>query len=399
MTPSDVAYSFQRGMLQGGGASPQWLMTEAFFGSSVDDVTQLIDDTGALVDDREGLAKVDPAKLKEACDKVVAAVVADDAAGTVTMNLAGPWGPFLPTIAQTWGSVMEKKWVVDNKGWDGSCDTWQNFYGTTADTDPFTGITNGTGPFKLETWTKGQEISLVRNDDYWRTEPAWEGGPTGPAKLQRVVTKVVNEDGTRLAMMQAGDADFNTVNNTTYTQFDPLVGSICEYDNSAGAYSECKPTDDPSQPLRLFKGAPLITRTDVFLNFNIANPEGGNPLIGSGKLDGNGIPPDFFNDEHVRKAFNYCFDWDTFIQDGLAGEAIQSTALSLPGQPGYDPSAPIVHLRRGQVRGRVQGFHPEIRGRHEPVGHRLPAASCLQPGQHCPPDRGRDHGVKPGPGE
>ena len=57
----------------------------------------------------------------------------------------------------------------------------------------FTDIVNGTGPFKLETWTKGQEIIMVRNDDYWRTEPAWEGGPTGPAKLQRVVIKIVRE--------------------------------------------------------------------------------------------------------------------------------------------------------------------------------------------------------------
>ena len=32
-------------------------------------------------------------------------------------------------------------------------------------------------------------------------------------------------------------------------------------------------------------------------------------LIGSCKLDGNGIPPDFFSDVHVRKAFNYCFDF------------------------------------------------------------------------------------------
>ena len=43
------------------------------------------------------------------------AIVADDAAGTVTMTLAGPWGPFLPTIAQSWGSVLEKKWVINNR--------------------------------------------------------------------------------------------------------------------------------------------------------------------------------------------------------------------------------------------------------------------------------------------
>jgi len=31
----------------------------------------------------------------------------------------------------------------------------------------------------------------------------------------------------------------------------------------------------------------------------------GNSYIGSGKLDGEGIPPDFFSDIHVRKGFSY----------------------------------------------------------------------------------------------
>ena len=65
-----------------------------------------------------------------------AAIVADDAAGTVTMTLAQPWGPFLPTIAQSWGSVMDKEWVLENGGWDGSCDTWQNFYAMDSADDP-----------------------------------------------------------------------------------------------------------------------------------------------------------------------------------------------------------------------------------------------------------------------
>jgi len=339
MTASDVAYSFQRGMLQGGTASPQWLMTEAFFGPSVDDVTQLVDDTGALMDDPAGLQKADPAKLKEACQKVVDAVVADDAAGTVTMNLAGPWGPFLPTIANTWGSVMDKKWVVENKGWDGSCDTWQNFYGVTSDTDPFTSIANGTGAFKLDHWTKGQEIVLTRNDDYWVKEPLWEGGPTGPAKLQQVIIKKVDEWGTRFSMFQAGDADYVEVNPDAYTQIDPLVGEKCVYNNETQTFDACAPTDKPDGPARMYIGVPRTTRTDVFFNFKI-NVEGGNPLVGSGKLDGNGIPPDFFSDIHVRKAFNYCFDWDTYIKDALVGEAVQSIGIPIPGMPGYDPNGP-----------------------------------------------------------
>ena len=39
----------------------------------------------------------------EACEKVKAVIVADDAAGTVTMTLAQPWGPFIATLANSWG--------------------------------------------------------------------------------------------------------------------------------------------------------------------------------------------------------------------------------------------------------------------------------------------------------
>ena len=124
-----------------------------------------------LHDDRDALAANDPAALVAACETVKAAIVADDAAGTVTMTLAQPWGPFLATIAQTWGSVMDKEWVIENGGWDGSCDTWQNFYGMASADDPFSTIANGTGPFTLEKFANGEEIILARNDDYWG-EPA-----------------------------------------------------------------------------------------------------------------------------------------------------------------------------------------------------------------------------------
>ena len=121
----------------------------------------VVDPAGSLYDDREALSAVDPAAVKAACEQTQAAIVADDAAGTVTMTLAQAWGPFLATIAQTWGSVMDKEWVVENGGWDGSCDTWQNFYAMTSEDDPFTAIANGTGPFKLDHWTKGEEIVLA----------------------------------------------------------------------------------------------------------------------------------------------------------------------------------------------------------------------------------------------
>jgi peptide/nickel transport system substrate-binding protein len=350
MTPSDIAFSFARGLLQGGGSSPQFLLFEPFFGVGTTDVSEAVAvaEAGGLealddgisqeelapaqevapYDDVEAMQGKDPALLAGVCEAVKARIVADDAAGTVTMHLAQPWGPFLPTIAQTWGSAVDSDWVAANGGWDGSCDTWQSFYAILPETNPLNAIVNGTGPFKLDHWTPGEEIVLVRNDDYWRE----------PAKLERVVLQQVDEWSTRFAMMQAGDADWVTVNPENRSQMDELVGETCNWD--AVAYDfVCEVTDD-SKPLKVALGKPGLTRTDAYFNFNVANPDGSNTYLGSGKLDGNGVPADFFADIHIRKAFNYCFDWDTYIADVFNGEAIQSKSLTVPGMPGYNETDP-----------------------------------------------------------
>jgi peptide/nickel transport system substrate-binding protein len=335
LTPEDVAYTFQRGLLQGGYASPQWLLAEPFFGVGNDDISILVDE-GASADDRAALSANDPATLVAACETVKAAIVADDAAGTVTMTLAQAWGPFLATIANNWGSIMDKEWVIENGGWDGSCDTWQNYYAMTSEENPFTPIANGTGPFKLDHWTQGQEIVLARNDAYWRTEPLWDGGPSGPAALERVVIQNVGEFGTRFAMFQAGDADSLVVGSQAdYAQVDPLVGEECTYNTDTGNFDACTPVGDGSGSIRVYKGMPQVTHTDVFFNFNISSDQ----YIGSGTLDGNGIPADFFSDIHIRKAFNYCFDWDTYIADVMVGEGVQTLTIPVAGMPGFDAAA------------------------------------------------------------
>jgi ABC-type transport system substrate-binding protein len=274
LTPSDIAYSLHRGMLQSGTSSPQWLYYEALFGVDTftecgyPDISCLVDPTGAMMDDRETLATADPAALVAACEAVKGAVVADDAAGTLTLNLTQPWGPMIATLAQPWGSAMDQDWVIENGGWDGSCDTWQNFYAMTSEEDPFSKILNGTGPFMLDHWTEGEEIVLTRNPNYWRTAevgPAWEGGPTGPAALERVVVLLVDEWGTRFAMLQAGDADNVTVNAENRPQVDPLVGETCVYDLATAGFN-CTETGDG---FRMFRALPNVSRTDVFFNFDI----------------------------------------------------------------------------------------------------------------------------------
>ncbi len=347
LTPSDVAYSFQRGLLFGGYSGPQWLLAEPFFGVGVDDISIVVDGEGACADDRECLSALPAEQLVAACEKVKSAIVADDAAGTVTMTLAQPWGPFIATIAQGWGSVLDQDWAVANGAWDGSCDTWQNYYAEPSETDPLTTIMNGTGPFKLESWTQGEELVLVRNDNYWRE----------PAKLERIVIKYIDEWGTRFTMLQTGDADMVAVPSENRSQVDALVGAMRVYDLAAGTYGPevevcgydpakqgaekfipCAPGETSSNPIRLYIGRPSLASQDLFMTFQIA--EGSN-YVGSGKLDGNGIPLDFFSDIHIRKAFAYCFDWDTYISDVFDGEAIQQPVLARQGMPGYQADAPV----------------------------------------------------------
>jgi peptide/nickel transport system substrate-binding protein len=342
MKPSDIAYSLQRGLLQGGSASPQWLMFQPLLGASVgagnNDITDLLDKDGSLglIDNPAALQKQPAAALQTACEQVVNAIVPDDNANTLTFHLAQPWGPFNVTLAGSWAVAQEKSWVVANGGWDGNCNDWQKFYGVTSDQLNKTKLGTsemGTGPYILDHWTQTQEIGMKANENYWMQQPLWDGAPTGAPKIKTVLIKDVNEFSTRFAAFQAGDADSITVNATDWPQVDQQVGEVCQPDGT------CAPSSNPNAPFRRYEKEVTHTHTDAFFNFKISTT-GGNNFIGSGKLDGNGIPPEFFNDINIRKAFNYCFDWDTYISQVLQGKGSQETSIFLPGEPGYDANAP-----------------------------------------------------------
>ncbi len=339
MKPSDVAYTFQRGILQGGTASPQWLLAEPFFGTGVDDVAVVVADKAKLTtdlhDDTAAMQKVDPAVLKAVCEQVKSVVVPDDTAGTVTMTLAQSWGPFLATIANTWGSVMSQKWVTANKGWDGSCDTWQNFYAPGQEGTKLGKVIMGTGPYKLDHWTPDVEWVLTAKDDYWRQagDELWPGGPSGAPQIKRIVHKTVTEWGTRFAMLQTGDAAWVEVPMANRPQVDAWVGESCDSETD-----QCTPTDNSDQPLRVWPKLTYPGRTDFFPSFDVKTGETGeNPYIGSGKLDGNGIPPDFFSDVHMRKALSYCFDYDTYIEEGQNGDGVRNSSVIITNMLGYNP--------------------------------------------------------------
>jgi peptide/nickel transport system substrate-binding protein len=237
----------------------------------------------------------------------------------------------LQILSGTWASIESMPWVIQQGGWDGKPADAQKYNNPSAEADPLFKVMNGTGPYELQNWTPEQETDLTRNDNYWVTTPLWDGGPTGPAKTKNVVIKVIPEWGTRFATFQTGDADINYVPTQYDSQVDPLVKSTCDVTG--------KCTDTNSQgSLTLWKGLPSVQQTTIYFTQQI-NTTGGIPsAMGTGKLDGNGIPADFFSDVNIRQAFNYCFDWNTYINQVFNGEAIQSYGPIIQGELGYDPN-------------------------------------------------------------
>jgi peptide/nickel transport system substrate-binding protein len=135
-------------------------------------------------------------------------------------------------------------------------------------------------------------------------------------------------------MMQTGDADAAVVDSNYYTQVDPLVKQDCDPVDE----TKCTPVNAGGF---LTRRKPLVglQQDTIFINQNV-NTTGGNNFLGSGKLDGNGIPADFFKDIHIRKALAACFDYDTFIKQVRQGLGIVPNGPVIPGELGYDANAP-----------------------------------------------------------
>jgi peptide/nickel transport system substrate-binding protein len=291
MTPGDVVYSIRRFLLQDQAGGPAWLLLSPLLG---------VDSTR----DKNGKIQVTWAEVARAVS-----AQGDD----VVLRLKKPFAPFL-TIVAAWTAVMPRAWAAAHGDWDGSPNTWQRYNNPKIDDRYEFDHMDGTGPFMLQTWDRqAKEVILVRNDHYWRT----------PARLARVVIRSVPEFSTRRLQLQQGDADLIVASLNQQSQLRGMPGTIME-DN-----------------------LPQIALQTLQFNFRI-NTEG-NPDTGSGKLDGNGIPPDFFSDIHVRRGFAYAFDYAANLSGAYAGKGLLPHGVIPQGLLGYDASVPVYTTSRDKA--------------------------------------------------
>ena len=282
MTPADVRYSMLRFMLQDRDGGPSWLLLMPLLGT---DSTR--DSKGNVV-----VKYADAAK----------AVTVEGQ--NVVFHLNHPYAAFL-SILSAWSFVLPEKWAAAHGDWDGSAASWTKYNNPKLQDRYEFDHTNGTGPFMLQTWDRQtKELILVRNDHYWRA----------PAKLARVVIRTVSEFPARQLELQRGDADVIAVDRPDQTKVTGIAGVTVQ------------------------DGYPTLVIQVMHFNQKIDSTA--NPDVGSGKLDGNGIPPDFFSDVHVRRGFAYAFDYNTFIRDAFRSKALQPNGPIIQGLLGYDASLP-----------------------------------------------------------
>jgi peptide/nickel transport system substrate-binding protein len=263
LTAEDVRYSLLRFMLSDFVGGPSAILLDPILG---------IPSTR----DRKGRLRVD-------FKKAAAAVSVDR--GRVVVRLKKPDAAFLAVLA-SWPMVMSKSWAAAAGEWDGSESGWLRLNGRLPEQSRIRFCADGTGPFRLAGTAAKELVSLERFDGYWRGQPA---------ELQRVVLREVDSEMLRLSMLEGGDADTAELSRSSLRDAAEAPG------------------------VRVEDGLPAWTVGQViFFDFRAAAKD--NASLRSGRLDGRGIPPDFFSDSRVRKGFARAFDYEAFLAQALRGK-------------------------------------------------------------------------------
>ncbi|HKK82633.1 MAG TPA: ABC transporter substrate-binding protein [Atribacterota bacterium] len=312
LTPEDVEYSFERGMVFDRAGGPMWMILEPLLAvGSIEGLAASVAGVENYADmfneEEELLPEYEEAMIKVYTDYIDRAVEVQG--NNVVFHLAQPYAPFLNILAHagSWSAIINKGWSIEQGAWDGQAETWWNYHDPTNENDPLYNITNGTGPFKMTRWVPEETVMLERFDNYWR----------GPAKLKEVVFQYVNEWTTRKLMLQKGDADIAYVPVTNINEVKEMEG------------------------VEVTQGLPTLSNVVSSMPWTL-NAEG-NANLGSGKLDGEGIPPDFFSDIHVRKGFSYLFPYDIMIEKAQHGQAIRNPGPIPKGLLGYTDDPELLY--------------------------------------------------------
>jgi peptide/nickel transport system substrate-binding protein len=184
---------------------------------------------------------------------------------TVVITTKYPWSPLLADLSLFNNGIIPKDYAGK---------TAKEFYEAPI----------GTGPFVWDHWTKGQELKLLKNPDYWQQ---------GKPYLDSVTWTTVGDDNTRILQLKGGQAQVD--------EFPPW-SSVADLKATSGITMNLFPS----------------TRTDYLLFNERVKP---------------------FDDVHVRRAISYALDRDSMVKAVLFGNGKSAYSFIAPNVPYHDTNA------------------------------------------------------------
>ena len=221
---------------------------------------------------------------------------------TVVLNLTKGSSSFLGALALTNFTIASPKALQEFGADEGTVDEETGFRptGTFGTEHPI-----GTGPFKFESWTRGDRLVMVRNDDYWGDK----------AKIERLIFRPISDNAARLQALQNGEIQ-------GYDLVEPQDVPTIEGDDSlqildrpafnvgyVGINQATKPLDQLEVRQAIAHG---LNRQEVVDNF----------YAGRGEVAKNFMPPELFG--YADDVTEYEFDADK------AKELLQQAGVQTP---------------------------------------------------------------------
>jgi peptide/nickel transport system substrate-binding protein len=159
-------------------------------------------------------------------------------ASTAVLTLTKPSATFIPALSQQAFSIASPKALTEYRADAGTVNADGVFLpdGTFGTEHPI-----GTGPFKFDSWTRNERLTLSRNEDYWGEK----------AKLDRLIFRPIADNAARLQALQTGEIqgydlvepqDITTIEGDSNLQLLDRPAFNVAY---VGFNISRKPTDDP----------------------------------------------------------------------------------------------------------------------------------------------------------
>lgn len=289
MTCADAEYTFRRNLVTNTAESGNWFLSESLLG------------TASNANDDRSITWA----------KISSAVKCDGDTLVFTLPKADP--AFVSKLAYTGQSIVDSAHAREIGEWDGTEATWKEAVGKDLTGSPLAQNPSGTGAYKLLK-KDANAVTAQAFADYWGEKPA----------IQNVLLQKVPEQAPRLQAFEKGDADM------VETGGRPII--------------ESQLRGKPG--IVIVDDLPDTSAFGISMNHAIKGD-----VIGSGKLDGKGIPANFFSDVDVRRGFVSAFNVPRYIEEVQSGKGEPRNFLLPDTFPGYnkDLEAPKFDLEAAKA--------------------------------------------------